>query len=270
MTIAIAPLRMRKPNGDLYCRPKEIESSIGALSELSANEVVVRSRIRDPKEDNYVQTECVLYIVRHRTFGHDKDASCDLFAALLTRIEQKAVPELTRRSQRSDHEPQDMILLEVREGIVEKFEEMLCADQEGYDERLDFYECKFNSALAKLRLDKRRDVARKHARFTQLVVDEESNAPSIEVEETFAKLKEPANAESSDFLYRLKVQAAINSLPAQERQVIELIDRGLPIESKDDQVLSIVKVLGCVEKTVRNRRDRAIQRLVDAVKEEDA
>lgn len=270
MTSSIAPLRKKTLEGELYCRPKEVESSIAALSRLPAEKVVERSRIRDSKDNDYVRTECLLHFVRHSTFGHDKNASFDLFAALLDRVEQSAVPELTRRNRRSDSEPESMLLVEVREAIIEKFQDMLCADQTEYEVRLDFFECRFNSALAALRLDKREEVGRKHKRSKRIAMDEVSNEPSIEVEEAYARLREPQNAESSDFLYRLKVQAAINSLPAEERQVIELLDRGLPIESQDDQVLSIVKVVGCVEKTVRNRRDRAIRKLLDAVKEENA
>ena len=43
----------------------------------------------------------------------------------------------------------------------------------------------------------------------------------------------------------------------------------LPIDSKDKEVKTIVKVLGCSEKTVRNRRDRAFVKLRDALKEEE-
>jgi hypothetical protein len=260
---------MKTEDGEFYCRPKEVERAIAALSELPANQVVARSRIRDPKDDDYVRTECLLHFVRRSTFQHDENASFDLFAELLDRVERSAVPELTRRNQRSDSEPQSMILVEVREAILEKFQDMLCGDRTDYDTRLDFCECKFNAALATLRLDKREQVSRRHKRFKPIAIDEESNDPSIEIEEAYAKLREPQNAETSDFLYRLKVQAAINSLPAEERQVIELLDRGLPIESQDPQVLSIVKVVGCVEKTVRNRRNRAIKKLL-AVKEESA
>ena len=54
-----------------------------------------------------------------------------------------------------------------------------------------------------------------------------------------------------------------------ERQVIELMLKGLPIDSTDGNVLTIAKAVGCTEKTVRNRRDRAIAKLRDALTEED-
>jgi len=38
-----------------------------------------------------------------------------------------------------------------------------------------------------------------------------------------------------------------------------MLRQGVPIESKDPEVMSIVKALGIVEKTVRNRRDRAFK-----------
>ena len=39
-------------------------------------------------------------------------------------------------------------------------------------------------------------------------------------------------------------------------------------ESDDPEVTTIVKVLGCVEKTVRNRRDKALKALQAALAEE--
>lgn len=270
METIIVLLRKRKRDGTFYSRPVEIETTIAALSLLPGHEVVARCRIHNGSDDAYVPTECLLHFVRNSSFGNDEHVSYDLFAALLDRLEIVAVPELSRGNRRSDHEPQKMILLEIREAIIEKFQDMLCADQASYDERLDFFECKFNAALANLRRDKRKMISREHARFRPIAVDEESNDSSAEVEEAFNKLRESANADSSDFLYRLKVRAAINSLPAAECQVIELLDQGFPIESEDDEVLSIVKIVGCVEKTVRNRRDRATKRLLEALKEDDA
>ena len=43
---------------------------------------------------------------------------------------------------------------------------------------------------------------------------------------------------------------AISSLPSKERQVIELMLKGLPIDSTDGNVLTIAKAVGCTEKTV--------------------
>jgi hypothetical protein len=265
---SIAPLRMKNRDGSIYRRPKKIEAAILTISQLPADEVANLCKINDADCDEYVPTECLLHFVRNATFAADEHAAFVLFSTLLDRVSRAAVPELTRFEARSDHSPQGMIPLEVREAIIEKFEDMLCTDQNEYDTRLDFYECRFNAALAKLRLTARRDVGTRHAGFENLNADEESIEPSIEVEEAFAKLKEPTTEDSSDPNYRLKLRAAINTLPAKERQIIELLFEGLPIESQDDQVLSVVKVAGCTEKTARNRRDRAILRLQETLKDD--
>jgi hypothetical protein len=44
--------------------------------------------------------------------------------------------------------------------------------------------------------------------------------------------------------------------------------QGFQIESDDPELTTIVKVLGCVEKTVRNRRDKALMTLQAALAEE--
>jgi DNA-directed RNA polymerase specialized sigma24 family protein len=71
-----------------------------------------------------------------------------------------------------------------------------------------------------------------------------------------------------DPAYRLRLDAAIDSLPADQRRVIEMLLQGFQIESDDAEVTTIVKVLGCVEKTVRNRRDKALTTLQAALAEE--
>jgi len=44
--------------------------------------------------------------------------------------------------------------------------------------------------------------------------------------------------------------------------------QGFQIEADDPEMVTIVKVLGCVEKTVRNRRDKALATLQAALAEE--
>lgn len=68
-----------------------------------------------------------------------------------------------------------------------------------------------------------------------------------------ATLREDAEKKERE-LYRSRLQVAISSLPPDERRVIDLILEGLTHRS-------IAEALNCVEQTVRNRRDRAVQRL---------
>lgn len=70
-----------------------------------------------------------------------------------------------------------------------------------------------------------------------------------------------------DPAFRSALSAAIDNLPDDERQVIGLLLQGLPIEAKDEKAVTIARVLGCTDRTVRNRRGRAISKLRDALKE---
>ena len=73
----------------------------------------------------------------------------------------------------------------------------------------------------------------------------------------------------SDFLFRSKLLVAISLLPPDQRRVVELLLQEYPIDSKEAGADTIVKILGCTEKTVRNRRDRAFAKLREALKEGD-
>jgi RNA polymerase sigma factor (sigma-70 family) len=265
---SVAPLRMRQPDGSLYFRPKEVEAALGVLSRLPVKEVVERSRIEDPKDPDFVPSECVLHYVRRLSPGNDEDALRDLFVILRQRVLQ-AVPVSARRVVGSKKLGEKAVDLEIQEAVLHKFQELLCGDRGAYDERLDCYECRFNFALARLRATARRDVRKDESRYTPLVDEGDTNELTKEVERVLAAIKNPNDGQNVDFLYRSKLHVAISSLPPDERRVIELILKELPIDSKDRKVLTIAKVLGCSEKTVRNRRDRAFEKLRDALKEED-
>lgn len=266
---SVAPLRMKRPDGKLYDRPKEIEAALTVLLQSPANEIVRRARIEGADDPDYVPSECVLYLVRRPSTGIDEAALQELFTILRRRV-LRAVPVPGRRLDGSTRVAEKATDLETREAVLDKFQELLCGDRGEYDERLDFYECRFNQALALLRSTARRDVRREVSRLRPLVADADSNELSAEVEAALASIRGPSDGRSGDFLFRSKLHVAISSLPSDERQVIELLLQGMPIDSKEGDVLTIAKVLRCTEKTVRNRRDRAFARLRNALREDDA
>ncbi|MCE9567301.1 MAG: hypothetical protein K8U57_35310 [Planctomycetes bacterium] len=159
---------------------------------------------------------------------------------------------------------------EIQEAVLQKFQEMLCGDRKGkYDDRLDCFECRFNFSLARLRLTARKKVWRDEFRFKQMDSTDDVGGPPTEIESALAKMRNALNGESVDFLYRTKLHAAINSLPPDQRRVIELIFQEVPIDSQKEGVITIANLVGCGEKTVRNRRNRAFETLRDALKEEE-
>ena len=265
---SVAPLRMQKPDGSLYDRPKKIEEALAVLSRLPATEVVERARIEDPDEPGYVPPECVLYFVRRPSLINREDALRELFMILRRRV-LRAVPIPRRRLANSKKLAENSVDLEIQEVVLHRFNKLLCSDRGQYDQRLDFYECRFSSALAKLRKTARRDVQRKNPYYQTTSPGGAPSGPPGEIESTLAAIRNSVDGEGIDFLYRSKLHLAISSLPPDERRVVELLLQELPIDSKDKEALTIVKVLGCSEKTVRNRRDRAFEKLRDALKEEE-
>jgi hypothetical protein len=116
----------------------------------------------------------------------------------------------------------------------------------------------FSGAVAALRKTSmsraRRQMARRDA-----IDDEESGEPSIAVEKAVGSLDVKQELLSDDPNYRSKAAKAIRTLPDKQRRVIEMLLQDMPIDSIDDDVLTIRKILGVrSEKTVRNRRDAAI------------
>lgn len=52
--------------------------------------------------------------------------------------------------------------------------------------------------------------------------------------------------------------------------MVELFLRGIPIDSQEADTMTMVKMLGCSEKTVRNRKNRAFAKLEVLLKEDNA
>jgi DNA-directed RNA polymerase specialized sigma24 family protein len=266
-TLSIAPLRKRKLDGSEYHRRPEVEEALALLLQLPTSEVVRRASIVETDHSDYVPTECVLYFVRRLDSRDDEEALHDLFKILRQRV-LKAVPVFRQRIAGSDKLGLRAFDVDLRELVLHNFQALLCRDRREYDATLDFYECQFNQALARLRSTARRDLSKEEAHYKPVASNGESDGPYENVEAALTALREQTE-ENGRARYRSSLHVAISSLPQDERRVIELILRGLPIDSIDDNVLTIAKVLKCTEKTVRNRRDRALTKLRHALTEED-
>lgn len=264
----VVPLRKEK-DGQLYVRPANVEVAIAELSRLTKEEFVERIEAKDSPDS--VPSECLLYFVRRPPFDADKDVLFTLFAAIRQRV-MKAVPVPKRplEGKSKEKEGESSLDLDIRDAVVGKFQEMLCRDRQGYLERLDFFECRFNAAIARLRATARRDIFNEAAHLVPLINDNETGEPNPEVEKALSCVMDSLDSPKMDSAYRLKIHAAINSLPLSERRVIELILKGIQIDSKEKDTMTMAKMLGCCEKTVRNRRDRAFAKLAELLKEENA
>ncbi len=263
-TDEVEPLRKRK-DGELYARPAAIEDAIAGLMRLTKEEFLQRIEAEDSADR--VPSECLLYFVRRPPFAADRDVLRVLFTAIRQRV-LKAVPVPKRHI--AGKKAENSIDLDIRDAVLGKFQELLCKDRQEYQERLDFFECRFNAGVARLRTTARRDICKDAAHLTPLVHDNESNEPHPEVEQALSCITDSFEGPETDFLYRSKIHAAISSLPLDQRRVVELFLKDIPIDPQGTDTMTMVKILGCCEKTVRNRLKRAFAKLAELLNEENA
>ena len=151
-------------------------------------------------------------------------------------------------------------LLDVREEVLGRFVTLLLKDRNGYEEKMDFFEIRFDRAVMLTRKNAFRKVERREKPLNPLEYDASGEIP--EEFEVHPLLENPRPmTPDEESTYRFQIRQAIDSLPENERRVIDMLLAKVSIESKNPNETSIAGVLGCTPKTVRNRRDRAIRRI---------
>jgi len=255
----IAPLQ-KQSDGKTYFRPPEIEAALESLAGLPIEEVARRAEVIDPDDPEYVPSECVVYFVRQSKANGDTKPYQDLFKALRNRV-RRAVPVRLRRIAGVSKAVESDAELQMQDKVLFDFQRLLCLDRKARDGRLNFYEIRFNLALARLRATARRSVVQKESRRKPMQYDGDGSELAVEMEEALDRVRNPNGPKNDDSDYRLRFYEAISNLPDDRRRVMELLLNGLQIEA-------IAKILSCVEKTVRNRRDRAFAAIREALSEE--
>ncbi|WP_254508157.1 sigma factor-like helix-turn-helix DNA-binding protein [Anatilimnocola floriformis] len=252
-TELVAPLRKQKKDGTPYGRPDRVETKLTALYEVPIAEVARRLEITDRDASEHVPTECILHFLRRMDAEADYGPFEKLFQELRRRV-SKAV----RVGQRRGAAPTAAagiagFDLELQDYVLDELMKLLCADRVEYCERLDFFEAQFNSALSKLRVDgQRRVLPRANSQESLELADEVPKA----IDEALHRMRE-----NEDENYRLRLLAAINTLPPDYRRVIQLLLKGYT-------QIEAAKVLGCTDKTLRKRRDEAVQIVLKSLEEE--
>lgn len=244
----ITPLRKKNSEGGGYTRPHKIESKISELMFISEDELISRCEIRLREDLGYVPSECLLYFVRARrtsAFGERDVTFRKLYNVLIERV-RNCLP----KGENVDGKTEFLTESNIRDQALGKFIELLFSDRISYEERLDFYEIRFDRALLSLRLDAQK-LAWKEAKRSITIHNDGTGELRTEVGQAIESL----GFVDSD--YRLSLDAAIDALPPEQRQVVEMMLEDIPFDSKDPNTITIAKVLGRSEKTIRNYRDKA-------------
>ena len=252
----LSPLRKVKKDGTLYVRTPPIEAKICELVSLGRDNLVDRGRITSRDDPDYVPSECLLYFLRFSRGDENDGFFTDLYRILAARI-LRAMPT----GESSDGKRISLPLKDVRDQVLDKFVEMLVADRNGYLEKLDFFEVRFDMAISRLRDTAKKQVRRRDRRHVPIDRDESNGELTAEVEKAAGSF-DPFNDEKNwSFEYRSRLDAAIDLLPPLQRGILEMLRKGIPIESKDPGAVTISKTFQKVEKTIRNQRDKAFTTL---------
>lgn len=253
-TRIVPPLTKQKPDGTIYSRRADVEGSLERLVELPRSEVIAALKIRDARSDLYVQSECVVHLIRAARNDNDQSYFAELYRELMRRI-GAVLPRV--EGERSGL-VENVHAADARDRVRDLFNERLSVDRTQPGSALDYFEVMFADAIAALRKTAMKRATRQAARSERIEADDETNEPSLAVEKAVGSLDLKQELLSEDPIYRSRVVAAIQALPDKQRRVIEMILQEMPIDSSDEGVLSIRKAIGVSsEKTVRNRRDAA-------------
>jgi hypothetical protein len=254
----ITPLRKTTLEGALYVRQPGIEARLAELVPLPLQEISARCAVEDDHDPNYIPSECLMYLVRANRTCPPGICFENIYKALLARV-MRRLPGEDRTSLTDTN---------IRAETLGQFAELLAADRVSSNDKLDYYEVRFDSALRSLRENVARQAYRERDRAAVLESDLETGELSKEVERAAVSgfnLFEPEKLDDAD--YRSRLAEAIDTLPAIQKAIIEMMNKNIPIDSKDPRLPTISKILGKAEKTIRLQRDRAYQTLRDILKE---
>lgn len=241
----------------LYTRRAETKALIHTCLELTFEELCDRAAISTRTHSDYIPSEVLVYLLR-QTKTHNSDVQ---FGALYQLLEKRIKRVCPRSEVRlGDKEGAVSHLLEFQEFVLDDFAERVMCDRQEYEEKLDGFEVAFDHMIARRKDDAMRKMYRRDKPTTPLEYDEDGEIPA-NVERALAELNPYASNIEDDITYRFQRQRAIDTLPEEERRVINMIFAGIPSESTDPDVPTISKLLECGPQTVRNRRDRAVVKL---------
>lgn len=260
----ITPLTKRTLSGQLYTRDPRIEALLIELAALPREKLVERAAITHRNDPGYVPSECLVYFIRASRSDNSEAWFEQLYKVLTERV-LRCLP----RPEIVDGETESLTRGIIRDRVFGGFVELLAADRSSPTAKLDYFEVRFDGALASLRRDAQAQAWRDENRSTTIELDEETGEPSPEVERAVGHFDPFASKENDDADYRLRMDAAISALPPEQIRIIDMLRQGFLIESKDPEVMTISKALGRSEKTIRTHRDKALEALRKALRDGD-
>nr|WP_229773710.1 DNA-binding response regulator [Iodidimonas muriae] len=231
------------------------------LTTLERKQLIARAAISNRTDPAYIPSECLVYFIRASRNDNSEAWFERLYKVLAERV-LRALP----REGNADGQTASRTKLAIRDKAFGRFVEFLSHDRTVGSEKLDYFEVRFDGAVASLRRDAQEQAWRDENRSAPLEYDRETGELSEEVERAAGSFDLTDQLEIDDPDYQSRLEAAIDTLPGEQMRIIEMLRQEIPIDSKDPEVVTISRTLGKSEKTIRTYRDKAFATLRDALK----
>lgn len=245
------PLRKIKLDGTLYQRRPAVEAEIHDLTAVSPSELERRASICSRTSPGFVSPEVLVHFVRNVGAGMHRER--------LTELLLQRVYLLLPRAENAGEATASLTKTNIRDDVVDHFVDLLLSDRASYDDRLDYYEINFNSAIAKDRKDASDRHWKRDSQSEELGTDEDGAYNALD--EAIGGYDPFDPRELDEKFYRLRLDEEIDSLPELQRRIVEMWRQEIPIDSQAPSVVTISKALGKSEKTIRTHRDKAFATL---------
>lgn len=240
-------VRKLKKTGQLYIRPKVVEAKIDHTLADGFTEAIRRARIRDKTSSDFIISECLVHLIREaKRTGKDRESET-LLQLLLERCEANLKGTI-----RNDGIPNPE---ELRDDILQHLAMEFALDAVEGGGRLDYFECRFNSAFAALRIDFYNREAALSNKTVAEISDKGDDLLSDEHENDIADFGSWHSSSMENHLFAKQVAMFVETLPLDERQAIVLC-RVWNLTQED-----AAQRLGVSVKTIYNRLRRADQKL---------
>ncbi|MEC9368704.1 MAG: DNA-binding response regulator, partial [Pseudomonadota bacterium] len=216
--VAITPLRKRRLTGELYTRDPRIEALLVELSSLPRDDLIARASILKRTDPAYIPSECLVYFIRASRSENRETWFERLYKILAERV-LRSLP----KAESADGKTESLTRGAIRDKVFSRFIELLAADRAVPSEKLDYFEVRFDGALASLRRDAQEQAWRDENRSAPLEYDDETGEISPQVERAVGHFDPFADPEIDSEAYRLRLDAAIDVLPPEQKRIIEML-----------------------------------------------
>ena len=246
------PLNRRTKKGESYVRPPSIEAALDRLAALDLDGIVREARAEDPKAPGYVESECLVHLLRSTRHDNTDTRFQRLFEVLIERVERSLKGSI-RTSRRYDAE-------ELRTEVVNRLVDLLVEDRQSPGIKLDFFEVRFARAMTALRIGvlRRSESQAEGTDHIEDMGDGEGDAvPALTNRISQAFAADGSEQEKEHF--RNELLRAIDRLPPLQREAVALFLEGHRIEGGDTE--TIAKLCGVSDRAVRYRLRNAYETL---------